>query len=160
MPPAGDGPGRGDLVRRGRGATQAVGTEAPEVHERADRGVEGAVRGFGDLEGAADDELEVRRNRDGFVRAGAVEARDLAVGVIGGHLAVDLGQRGIDVGLQAAEFAAFQRRRGQANGIGRAHGLAGERGGARSGSAGGEGNQKSNIQYPMFNLQFPRLAAP
>ena len=79
---------------------------------------------------AAGDEPEVRGNRERRVGAGAVELRDLAVGLIGGHLAVDLGQDGIDVRLQPVQRAAVEGGVRDADGIGGAHGAAGEGGGA------------------------------
>jgi hypothetical protein len=142
--PAGGRARGGDLLGRGGGAADAVGSEAPEVDEGADGGIEGAAGGGGEVEGAADDELEVGGEDDGLVGAGAVELGDFAVGEPGGHLAVEFGEGGVDVGLQLGEVAAGERRAGDADGVGGAHGAAVQGGVAGRRSATGQEKQEES----------------
>ncbi len=131
-----------DLFRGGPPPVPAFGSEAPEIHERADGGIEGAAAGFGEIERAADHMEEAGGNLHGFVGPGPVEPRNFAVGLIGGHLAVDFHEHGVDIAVQALKLLRAQGRIGEADGVGRAHGRAGQAFGAGGRGAGRQGDEE------------------
>jgi hypothetical protein len=86
----------------------ALGTEPPQVDERAEGGIKGTVGAAGDLEGEADDAGELGRDLERDAGRRAVEAGEFAVGLIVRHLAVEFNEAGVDLHLERGEFGFGQ----------------------------------------------------
>lgn len=149
MPPADSFPDGGKSGGRRGVASEAIGAEPPEIDQRADGGVEGSARDFSVRERGTDDLGEVRSDRKRFVGARAVEARDFAVRLPDGHLAVDFFEHHIDIGMKLLQCAAIKWGISNADRIRRAHGMASKDGVAWCGSTADEEAEDHKTQYPM-----------
>ncbi|MNZ93594.1 hypothetical protein D3C78_1126690 [compost metagenome] len=90
----------GDGLRTGHLLAARLGTEAPQVEQRLDGEVEGAVALQRQALAQAHQLQHVRRHGHAGAGRRAVEALDQRVVAVGGHLLVDLGEDRLDPGLQ------------------------------------------------------------
>ena len=135
------GAGGGDFGRGGRWAGAALRTEAPQIDERENRGVEGSAREDRERAAIGGDAGKLGRDGDPIGGAGGVEAREFGVGAVSGKLLFEAFEGGRDAGGEGGGIERWSRLE-EFHGPRRAEGAAGE--GDRFGGKRARGGKEHN----------------